>query len=376
MKKKVSFREHHLIQILELFEDQHLPLDLFLSNYFRSHKAIGSKDRKFIADTVYGIIRWKGLLDYLCQRSSWEERYKTFCSFNVDTLLVDQRIPPHIRASFPKVLFQFLSESFGEEKALELCLISNTPAPVTLRVNTLKISRDDLIKKWKNTYRFSRCRDSSKGLFFHEKINFFSLEEFKAGLFEIQDEGSQLVAELVEASPGDQVLDFCSGSGGKTLAFAPQMQNSGQIYLHDIRPRVLLEAKKRLKRAGIQNAQLLSYDDSKKSKLLQKMDWVLLDVPCSGSGTWRRNPDMKWKFDLALLERLILEQRQIVEAAFPFLRPKGKIVYATCSLFPKENEDQVKWIQEKFPVKLLKTFSCLPEKGGKDGFFAAALQQI
>jgi len=377
MKKKVPFREHHLFQILELFESQHLPLDVFLSSYFRSHKAIGAKDRKFIAETVYSLIRWRGLLDYLCHSPlTWETRYKKFFSIKMDDWQNDSKIPSHIRASFPKALFQLLSHSYGEEKALELCFISNTQAPVTLRVNTLKITREELIEKWKNTYHFFPCKHSAVGLHFNEKINFFSLNEFKAGFFEIQDEGSQLVAELVDVSSGDQVLDFCCGSGGKTLAFAPRMKNSGQIYLHDIRSHVLLEAKKRLKRAGIQNAQILQFNDPKKNFLQQKMDWVLVDVPCSGSGTWRRNPDMKWRFDMALFERLVPEQRQIVKAAFPFLRPKGKIVYATCSLFPQENEEQVKWVQETFPLTLLKTFSCLPEKGGKDGFFAAVFQRI
>ncbi len=124
------------------------------------------------------------------------------------------------------------------------------------------------------------------------------MPEFKQGLFEVQDEGSQLIANLMDPTPGDQVMDYCAGSGGKTLAFAPKMQHRGQIYLHDIRPWALDEARKRLKRAGIQNAQVVLPEDPKLNKLRGKMDWVLVDAPCTGSGTFRRNPDMKWKFSL------------------------------------------------------------------------------
>jgi 16S rRNA C967 or C1407 C5-methylase (RsmB/RsmF family) len=205
-------------------------------------------------------------------------------------------------------------------------------------------------------------------MIFHQKINFAELPEFQEGLFEIQDEASQLISMLVEATPKQQVLDYCAGSGGKTLAFAPLLKNSGQIYLHDIRPQILLKAKKRLCRAGIQNVQFCL------PKHKKSMDWVLVDAPCTGSGTLRRNPDMKWKFDSSLLNRLVAEQRQIFEQALEYLKPSGKIVYATCSLFPQENQDQIQYFQEKFGLKLAKeVFQSFPEKNGMDGFFAAVL---
>jgi len=194
------------------------------------------------------------------------------------------------------------------------------------------------------------------------------LPEFKAGFFEIQDEGSQLIANHVTASPGDHILDYCAGSGGKTLAFAPKMKNKGQIYLYDIRPYTLIEAKKRLKRAGIQNAQLLDDKKLKKRGLHSRMDWVLLDVPCSGTGTLRRNPDMKWKLTPETFTRLVEEQRKIFDSAFKFLKPNGKIVYATCSVFPEENEEQIATFIEKYGLKLLHTpFLSFPKRW-KDGW--------
>jgi 16S rRNA (cytosine967-C5)-methyltransferase len=232
------------------------------------------------------------------------------------------------------------------------------------------------LQKWKDLYEISPCSHSPWGITFHKKINFFELSEFKEGLFEIQDEASQLTADLVAVEPKEKVLDFCAGSGGKTLAFAPKMQNSGQIYLHDIRLAVLSEAQKRLRRAGVQNAQLLLPTDERKKRMLkEKMDWVLVDVPCSGTGTLRRNPDMKWKLDLSLIERLVAEQRQIFEQALSFLRPGGHIVYATCSILPQENQEQISFFQEKFKLELSKPpFHSFPKRGGMDGFFGAILK--
>lgn len=372
---KYSFREHHLFQILCRYEKQNIPLDLFLSGYFRANKAVGSKDRKYIADTVYNMVRWRGLLDHFSSKPpSWEKRHALLKEINLKEYAKDESIPPHIRVSFPKTFFQALCEALEYDEAIRLCLISNTQAPTTIRVNTLKISREELLEKWKDSYLVSPCLSSKNGIIFHKKINFFALPEFKLGLFEVQDEGSQLVASLVDAQPGDLVLDYCAGSGGKTLAFAPNMQNKGQIYLHDIRSHALDEAKKRLNRAGIQNAQCMQSSDSKKGLLKGKMDWVLVDAPCTGSGTLRRNPDMKWKFEPEMIARLVQEQQEIFEKALEFLHPSGRIVYATCSLFPQENEQQVEWFQKTFNLKpVQEPFRSLPSDGGMDGFYGAVL---
>lgn len=234
-----------------------------------------------------------------------------------------------------------------------------------------------MLSLWKGKYEVSPCQLAPHGIVFHKKINFFNLPEFKEGLFEVQDEGSQLVADLCRVEPGEQVLDYCSGSGGKTLAFAYRMQQKGQIFLHDIRDHILAEAKKRLKRAGIQNAQIIEYESPKLKKLKKKMDWVLVDAPCSGTGTLRRNPDMKWKFSEEALRRLVGEQRMIFEKALSFLKPSGKIVYATCSILKEENEEQISHFLKTYPLELAADpFRSLPQKDSMDGFFGAVFKKL
>lgn len=372
---KRPYREHHLLTLLEEYEKQHLPLDLFISLYFRAHKSLGSKDRGTIAENVYAMVRWKGLLDYLCEGSAtWEKRWQLYSKINIDNYLKDENIPLYTRLSFPEKLFQLIVQSHGKEKASQLCQISNQPAPTTIRVNTLKCSREELLKRWDQIYKVTPCAYSETGIRFLQKTNFFTLPEFQSGFFEVQDEGSQLLADKVQAEPGQLVMDYCSGSGGKTLAFAPKMQGKGQIFLHDIRPYALKEAKKRLRRAGIQNSQVVFPDDPKLSKLKKKMDWVLVDVPCSGTGTMRRNPDMKWNFTEETLQRLVGQQRMIFEKALSFLKPGGKIVYGTCSLLKQENQDQLEHFLKTYPLEVEgEIFQSLPSEGGMDGFFGVTL---
>jgi 16S rRNA (cytosine967-C5)-methyltransferase len=374
----LPFRYHHLHAILQTYSTQALPLDLHLHRYFRAHKALGSQDRGFIAETIYGLIRWQGLIDYLTDSNSdWKIRLEFFLQQDLKKLSNDSNIPLPHRISFPEELFQLLVQSHGLEKAIELCRLSNEQAPTTIRVNTLLTTREKLYEEWENLFDISPCQHSSDGLIFHKKINFFGLEEFKAGLFEVQDEGSQLLAQLVKPLPGDQVLDYCSGSGGKTLAFAPQMQSKGQIFLHDVRTFALDEARKRLKRARIQNAQIVHSEDlSKLKKLKKRMDWVLVDAPCSGTGTLRRNPDMKWRFDQEMLIRLVGLQRQIFEKALSFLKPEGKIVYGTCSMLKEENQHQLEHFVKTYDLKVVgEPFESLPSEGGMDGFFGVVLEK-
>lgn len=372
---KLPYREHHLFSLLHGYDQQHLPLDLYISNYFRDHKALGSKDRGTIAELTYALVRWKGLLDYLCEPpATWEKRFDIYSKGNISSYQENQSIPQYIRLSFPKCLFDLLVNSHGEAKACELCLISNQPAPTTIRINVMKTTRQTLFDRWKGLYEISPTQHSTVGIVFHKKIHFFSLLEFKEGLFEIQDEGSQLISDLMQVEPGQLVLDFCAGSGGKTLAFAPRMQGKGQIFVHDIRPFALQEARKRLRRAGIQNAQTIVADDPKLKKLKKKMDWVLVDAPCTGTGTMRRNPDMKWQFTEETLQRLVGQQRTIFEKALSFLKPGGSIVYATCSILKEENEDQIEHFMRTYKLKTVGVpFQSLPTKGGMDGFFGAVL---
>lgn len=374
---KISFPERHLFQLLRQFENQHLPLDLFLNHYFRSNKALGSKDRQLIAGAVYGMTRWKSLLDHLIGPSaSWDQRYALYRSFQPAHYLLVNTIPTHVRVSFPKELFTLLEDDYGQEKAMYLCQVSNTEAPVTVRINPLKTTREALLAKWQSIYDVLPCESSAFGIQFKKRVPLTAMPEFKEGCFEIQDEASQLVGALVRAEPGQQVMDYCSGAGGKTLAFAHLLGNKGQIYLHDIRPHILEQAKKRLCRAGIQNAQFLAEGHHGINKLQKKMDWVLADVPCTGTGTLRRNPDQKWKFSLALLNRLVGQQRMIFEKALSFVKPGGKIIYSTCSMLKAENENQVEHFIAQYKLELAEQlFVSHPSYNGMDGFFAAVLRK-
>ena len=375
---KRPYREHHLLSLMNAYEQQKLPLDVFISFYFKDNKALGSKDRAYIAETVYDMVRWEGLLSHLSQERSWENYFEVYSQdFNPKKYLEDETIPLHVRLSFPENLLNLFIASHGIEKAKELCLVSNQKAPTTIRANTLKTTRDDLVLKFKNQgFQVSPCTYSHEGIVFHQKIHFFSLPEFKEGLFEVQDEGSQLVANLVQAKPGELVMDYCAGSGGKALAFAPHMQNKGQIYLHDIRPWALLESKKRFKRAGIQNTQTAPAEDDKLKKLKKKMDWVLVDAPCTGTGTLRRNPDMKWKFTDEMVTRLVGQQRMIFEKALSYLKPSGSIVYATCSVLKEENDQQLQHFISTYGLNVVgEPFISLPSIGGMDGFYGVVLKK-
>lgn len=374
---KLPFRDFHLFTLLEAYSKQSLPLDLFINQYFRQHSALGSKDRAFIAETVYALVRWQGFLDEIIDAPTWQKRYEAFLATDLEKINQRQDIPLAKRVSFPQNLFDLLVHDYGVEKAVELCVASNQPAPTTVRVNRLKISREVLSERWKGKFEISLTPYSSEGIIFHKKMNFFQLPEFKEGLFEVQDEGSQLVAHLVQAQPGQLVLDYCAGSGGKTLAFAPALQGKGQIYLHDIRPFALQEARKRLRRAGIQNSQILLPTSPHLTRLKKKMDWVLVDAPCSGTGTLRRNPDMKWKFNLEMLSRLVGQQRLIFEKALSFLHPEGRIVYATCSTLKAENQEQVEHFLKTYALKMEgEPFQSFPTPGKMDGFFGVVLKKI
>ena len=372
----IPYRQHHLLTLLETYSEQSLPLDLFINRYFRAHSALGSKDRAFIAESAYGLIRWQGLLTHLSPTGNWKTHFDMYSELNVQELQQAKDIPLAKRVSFPQDLFDLLHTHYGEEKACQLCLTSNTPAPTVVRANILKTTRDQLIERWSQNYEVSPTSSSPHGIQFHKKMNFFQLPEFQQGLFEVQDEGSQLLAHLMQVKPNELVLDYCAGSGGKTLAFAPHMQGKGQIFVHDIRTFALQEARKRMRRAGIQNYQILLPMSPQIEKLKKKMHWVLVDAPCSGTGTLRRNPDMKWKFNLDMLQRLVGQQRVIFEKALSFLHPEGRIVYGTCSILKEENQQQLEHFLKTYSLVVEgEPFQSFPTEGGMDGFFGVVLKR-
>jgi len=369
---KNAFRKKHLLEILDNYSSYEGPLDLFLRNTFKRLRQIGSNDRKEIAETIYSLVRHQGYYDYFCEKPiDWEKRLNVFEL----SLKEPPDMPDHIKVSFPKFLFKKFENDYGTDCAIKICKISNDPAPTTIRVNPLKTSREKLIQLLSFHCEATPCSISPLGINLSKRINFNIIDTFKDGLFEVQDEASQLAALLATVKPHDKVLDYCAGAGGKSLAFGPFMKNKGLLCLHDIRPSAIVQAKKRFKKSGIQNVQFIP-DQKLLKRYKNQMDWVFLDVPCSGTGTLRRNPDMKWKLNEQTIENLIKEQRKIFEKALQYLKPTGKIVYATCSILKDENENQISFFEKTFQMKLTGTpFSTFPCKNGMDGFFGAVLQK-
>lgn len=380
-----GYRKSHIINILETFESDHMepgrniPLDMHIRKYYLKNKSITNIDREFINEQVYSLIKYKGLLDFLTRgKIDWNKRIDVFYEPDFESQKKNVNLPPHARVSYPKELFDLIASTFSVEKAIDYCSVMNERAPLTIRVNLLKLTREDLYNIFKKKgFDVVRTEFSPYGITFltNPKCNFFNMEEFRKGYFEVQDEGSQLVSLRVQCKPGDIVLDYCGGSAGKSLAIAPFTEGKGRIFIHDIRKNILLEARKRLRRAGVQNYQVNNDKDEIKTLLKEKCDWVLCDVPCTGSGTFRRNPDLKWKFSLPKLEETLKIQHTILEEAAQLIKPRGKIVYVTCSLIQDENLHQVvKFCRNNgFKIESETVFQTVPKSKKMDGFFSVTL---
>lgn len=357
---KIPFRNVHLLQFLNEW-NLSSSLDSALHKYFKEHHALGSKDRKEIREQIYFIVRYLRALDYPESTSSWEERVDKLGDFQVD-----ESWPEQIQVSFPDFLYAELKKDWNDQ-ALEIAKASNSQAPITVRTNGTKITRDALLKELAKDYPVEPTKVSPDGITFLEPVRFDTISMFNKGFFEVQDEGSQLVASQVAIKPKETVLDYCAGSGGKALAIAPKMMGQGSLFLHDVRSSALQEARKRMNKAGVQNVQFVLPK--------HKVDWVLVDVPCSGTGTLRRSPEMKWRLTESDLSGLVLKQREIFEKGLSYLKKGGRIVYATCSILARENREQVDYFLSKYPIQLegdiLTTF---PKVKEMDGFFAATFR--
>ena len=390
-------------------EPKSYSLDFFLRNSFKGRKSMKEKEKTFIYENIYDIVRNKILLETITMKkekaSSWNEIVDFFFKREHLRQMSNVNLPFNIKHSFPLTLFSLLQNNFGEEKVEHLCKILNERAPLTIRTNLLKISRVELLDKLKQfNFQVAKTQFSPLGITIikdnnnYNKIKDFDEEIdsdivyntssrskinirapkikdiFREGYFEIQDEASQLTICRLDIKQGDQILDYCCGSGGKALALASLTQNKGQIYLHDVRKKVLLESRKRMKRAGVQNFQIIN-NDGDKLRLQFKMDWVILDVPCSGTGTLRRNPENKYKFSLDFLKELKVIQFDLLEEALLYVKPTGRIVYITCSLLHEENLSQVVKFCSKHNWKIENNeiFETFPKSDGMDGFFSCVL---
>ena len=362
-------------------EQKRLPADKAIDTYFRSRRYIGSKDRAAIGEPVYWILRHKAALEWWCERARLPVTPRlmvmatlllrndiepealaslfdgnrhapaplTDSEWRAAHLYAQQGIehsdmPESIRLNFPGWMEEPLKTAFGKRFEAELRALS-TQAPADLRTNTLRITRDQLIDRLRaEGFAVEATPTSPIGIRLQGRQPVFGSAAFKDGLFEMQDEGSQLVALLTDTAPGMRVIDFCAGAGGKTLSLAAQMHNKGRILAWDVSAKRLSQLPVRLKRAGVDNTEwrvIASEQDSYIKRHKLSADRVVVDAPCSGTGTWRRNPDLKWRFTLQDLAEVKDAQARILQSAARLVKQGGRLVYATCSVLPEENEEQI-----------------------------------
>ncbi|WP_127519741.1 RsmB/NOP family class I SAM-dependent RNA methyltransferase [Mesorhizobium sp. Z1-4] len=359
------------IEILADIEARYRPAAEALKDWGLSHRFAGSGDRAAIGNIVYDALRRKRSAAWLFDSDAPRhlafgavilEMSETAESVNAaidgdrfapDPLSADEQSlvsvrlastpPDEVRADSPDWCRQHLEAAFGEAWVEEAAALSDRP-PLDLRVNTLKSDRDKLLRIFArqraqaaqlapNAIRIPPVAGAGR----HPNVQ--AEPAFQKGWFEVQDQGSQIAAQLTGAAPGMRVLDFCAGAGGKTLAMSAAMENTGQIHAFDAEKQRLAPIFERLKRAGSRNVQATP-DRSALKPLHGSMDIVLVDAPCTGSGTWRRRPDAKWRLTEKQLEQRMAEQSAILDDAGSFVRPGGTLVYVTCSVFDEENGKQ------------------------------------
>ncbi len=375
--------------------------DKVIEKTLKRDKRWGSRDRSFIAETTYEIVRWKRLYAEIAEVKAPYSRENLFRMFAVWATLRGVTLPDwkqieptpsrrikgkfdelsqirKYRESIPDWMDEMGVKELGENVWEKEIHALNQQAPVVLRTNTLKISRDQLRSKLKDEGITSEpLKGFPDALQLEERANVFKTEAFKDGNFEVQDASSQLVARFLEVEPGMRVVDTCAGAGGKTLHIAALMENKGQIIATDIYENKLKELKRRAKRAGAHNIDPRAIDSTKVvKKLYGTADRVLIDAPCSGLGVLSRNPDAKWKLQPEFIETIKLTQSQILDQYSRMVKPGGKLVYATCSILPSENQEQV----EKFLAgesgknfSFVKDQKILSYETGFDGFYMALL---
>ena len=417
------------IDLLEVVEGApKRPADAIANDFFRTRRYIGSGDRRAVSERVWTILRarrrlgwWLGdarntprlLVAASLLLEGWSQSgiQQTFSGGQFAAAPLDRTesatlgkiaghtldhpaMPDAVRLEIPEWLLPSLAARFGTSLAAELAALSR-PAALDLRVNLLKTSRDQAqaalaAEGWDAV----PTKLSPWGLRIDGRRPVTSGPAFQSGLVEIQDEGSQLVAAMVGAAPGMRVVDWCAGAGGKTLALAGAMGNRGQIVACDVSAARLDSANRRLRRAGVHNVErhLVEPGDKWRKRRAASFDRVLVDAPCTGTGTWRRNPDARQRLTQADLAELLPKQAAILDAAQSLVRKAGRLVYATCSILAEENEAQVTsfllrhpefatvplaraWPLREPPPNSGEFLSLTPARHGTDGFFAAVLER-
>ncbi len=380
--------------------------DKVIESNLKYYKKWGSRDRRFYAESVYEMVRWwrflwwlKGdapLDDLTSLKELWaywwiwkhgeipdlfREKFQAQGVGDKIQAALKQEPPPAIRHSIPDWLYERGVEELGEEKWLQTLPYLNKQALVYLRKNSLKVtSALDLISALKDEEVLLdkvALEGADDTFALKERKNVFSTETFKKGFFEVQDLSSQLIAPLLDVAPGMRVIDACAGAGGKSLHLAALMKNKGKLIAMDIHEWKLKELRKRAARNGVDIIEVKVIEGQKTLKRLsESADRLLLDVPCTGIGVLRRNPDAKWKLTPEELSRLNVLQKEIINSYSRLLKPGGKMVYSTCSILPSENQEVVKDFLSKQPqFTLLKEKIILPQDFNSDGFYAALLER-
>ena len=382
----------------ETFFQEKKYADKVIERLLKAHKKWGSEDRKVVSEIFYNIIRWKKRLEYYMGEGVkpnniyklilayllWSKtHYKKFEEFDgikvadILTKLKKGTVPTKaIEYSIPDWLAETLEKELGKNWEREM-LALNEQAPTVLRTNSLKTTPRELIADLndENVEAFT-IKNYPDAVQLAEKKNVFLTSAFKDGLFEVQDASSQKIGELLDVKEGMRVVDACAGAGGKTLHLAALMKNKGQIIALDIYEWKLAELKRRAKRAGAHNIETRLISDNKVIKRLhEKADRLLIDAPCSGLGALKRNPDSKWKIDQDFIDRIKGEQQQILQDYSKILKKGGQMIYATCSILPSENNEQVKIFLENNPdFTLVKDQKIMPSEG-YDGFYMALIKR-
>ncbi len=343
------------------------PADRQLGQFFRDNKNLGSHDRALVADTVYAALRRRRYLEHVTPRASPREMaLATIVKIQgvglgqiESALRGDEKawltalkqesfdeLPFEIRADLPDWVIERLRKQMSDEELLALARGLQQPAPLDLRVNTMKAPREAVLERLAyDEIAAHPTRYSPVGVRLREKPALNRHPMFLDGAVEVQDEGSQILGMLVEPRRGEMVVDFCAGAGGKTLQMGAAMNSSGRLYAFDISDKRLANLAPRLKRSGLSNVfpqRISGENDPKVKRLRGKIDRVLVDAPCTGLGTLRRNPDLKSRQTVEGLGELNAKQRAILGAAAALVKPGGRLVYGTCSLLSEENEDIVK----------------------------------
>jgi len=419
------------LELLSDVEGSPRPVDAVTSGWIRGQRQLDDADRGAILELLYALLRHRARLGWWLARLGQDEsarnrllawltlgegktpeqiarlfdgaHFGPAAVTNPEATLLDglrggkmdhEDMPDDVRLECPTwavaPLLRRFGPAFGTEMAATL-----VPPPLDLRVNPIKGARKDMLRDLNAMgLRAEPTKLSPLGIRVRERLSLSRLPGLKTGEIEIQDEGSQLVALLVGAGPGDRVVDFCAGAGGKTLALAAQMKNKGHVVACDVNEARLKRCAERMRRAGLHNVEtrvLASETDRWVKRHKGGYDRVLIDAPCSGTGTWRRNPDARWRAPELGLENLVALQSRILASAARLVKPGGRVVYATCSMLCEENEDQVaKFLSAHPAFRLVPLVEAAPELVGSahpdhlsltparhetDGFFAAVLQR-